>query len=84
MKYPNTVSAEETKYTPLTDATGKRYEAEDAELSGSGVETEHNGFSGEGYVGKMYNGSAKIGFQQLKRLARIPCNYAMQMDTERM
>lgn len=63
MKYPNTVSAEETKYTPLTDATGKRYEAEDAELSGSGVETEHNGFSGEGYVGKMYNGSAKIGFQ---------------------
>ena len=62
-KYPNTVAAEETKYTPLTDVAGKRYEAEDAELSGSGVETEHKGFSGEGYVGKMYNGSAQIGFQ---------------------
>lgn len=63
MKYPNTVAAEETKHTPLADMAGKRYEAEDAELSGSGIETEHKGYSGEGYVGKMYNGSAQIGFQ---------------------
>ncbi|XCP86241.1 CBM35 domain-containing protein [Roseburia hominis] len=62
-KYPNTVAADETEYVPLEDKAGKRYEAENAELSGSGVESEHKGFSGDGYVGKMYNGNAKISFQ---------------------
>lgn len=62
-KYPDTVAADETHYTRLDDGTGKRYEAEDAVLSGSAVESEHRGFSGNGYVGKMYVGSAKFEIQ---------------------
>ncbi|MBO7357327.1 MAG: carbohydrate-binding protein, partial [Lachnospiraceae bacterium] len=60
-KYPNTIEGEETLYTEVSN--GKHFEAEDATLaSGAKVETDHNGFSGDGFVGGMYNGGAKISF----------------------
>jgi GH43 family beta-xylosidase/uncharacterized protein YegP (UPF0339 family) len=60
-KYPNTITGEES---PSTAVNGNRhFEAEDAALaSGAKVETDHNGFSGDGFVGGMYNGGAKICF----------------------
>jgi GH43 family beta-xylosidase/uncharacterized protein YjdB len=59
-KYPDTVVAEDTPFTVIKETT-RRYETEDGVLSsGAALATDHSGYSGEGFVGNMYNGSAKI------------------------
>ncbi|MBP5198329.1 MAG: carbohydrate-binding protein [Lachnospiraceae bacterium] len=59
-KYPNTVVAEESPYTALEENI-KHFEAEEATLLGGAfLATDHHDYSGDGFVGGMYNGSAKV------------------------
>ncbi|MCR5254876.1 MAG: carbohydrate-binding protein [Acetatifactor sp.] len=59
-KYPNTVVAEESLFTSAGENT-KHFEAEEATLLGGAfLATDHHDYSGDGFVGGMYNGSAKV------------------------
>ncbi len=59
-KYPVVVDAEETPYEVLEDGI-RHYELENVTLeSGAKVDRDHTDYSGNGFVGGMFNGSAKI------------------------
>ncbi len=60
-KYPVNVTADESSYESKADGCIKRFELENCELeSGANLATDHHDYSGNGFVGGMYNGSAKI------------------------